>query len=87
MLAFVATATFKDTDYPSGVTATTGLPQLIVSTPAWFLELPKDVQSIKLQEGSVLASIVDDKTAEAPRETAKIALGALAGAVVAVVVL
>lgn len=45
---------------------TFGNKELIRATPVWFSELPSDIQSIKLAEGSAWVSIVENQSALVP---------------------
>lgn len=92
ILDYAVTAT--EGEIQSWATADKEETTFVTDTPAWFSELPKDVQSIKLEEGRVLAAlmagkeaIAPQKTAMAPRETARAALGVLAGVAVAAAVM
>jgi hypothetical protein len=79
-----ATVTSK---LPEWAKETWGAYVVVTETPKWFRELPAEVQSIKLAEGRAWASIVEDKSALAPKETAAAALGVLAGMAAAAAIL
>ncbi|KAJ8105901.1 hypothetical protein OPT61_g9897 [Boeremia exigua] len=86
ILDFATTATWEEAR-AYYVTATSSYMMYVTEAPAWFSELPEDVQSIKREEGRAYASIVAEQTGLAPKETAKAALGVLAGVAAAVAVL
>ena len=92
MLDFAATATQLKSALPFWATATTtsgDLPR-ITNIPEWFSDLPKDVQSIKLEEGNAWAAFLEGKsysTGTAPKETGRAVFGVLAGVAVAAAVL
>ncbi|KAF9695716.1 hypothetical protein EKO04_006647 [Ascochyta lentis] len=81
---FAVTATYS---LPTWATQTYGEGRFVTEAPEWFSELPTEIQSIKRAEGSAWVSILDDKSALAPRETANAAFGVLAGVAIAAAVL
>lgn len=78
---FQATAT--DYSVPAYVTEAPPTNADYTTLPDWFTALPEEIQKIKLDEGEAFKSIFEDKSGLAPRETARAALGMLAGVAIA----